>query len=79
MARAETGRMGLHFSLETQSEDTAVKIKDLVSLAATYPETYDMKVFVGWREVTDVQIRADRVYPYVELVLEDNGDGEDHF
>lgn len=71
--------MGLHFSLETQSEDTAVKIKDLVSLAATYPETYDMKVFVGWREVTDVQIRADRVYPYVELVLEDNGDGEDHF
>lgn len=55
-----------------------MKLEDLIDRLDEEPWK-KFKLFVGWREVVDVQVRTDRVYPYVELVLEDNGDGEDHF
>ena len=44
----------------------------LGDLIETFGEGADvLKLFVGWDEVIEAKVRTDRVYPYIELVLED--------
>ena len=38
-----------------------------------------LKLFVGWHEVVDAQVREDMPYPYIELIREEDpslGEGE---